>query len=283
MSMPAMAPPPARTWWTVARRYGRLLGVQLRTATIGAMQYRTDFLVRGLIALLWLGVALAPLLVVFGARRQVAGWSFAEALVVVAWFTLLKAILEGAISPSLTAVVEHVRHGTLDFVLLKPADAQFLVSTAKFEPWRAIDLAGALVIFGYAFHLLGRWPGPAQIGLGLAFLVLATITLYSIWILVVSAAFWVVKVDNLSYLFGSLFDAGRWPIDVFRGVFRGALRFAFTFVFPLALMTTYPAQALLGTLATRTALLAMAGGLLFSAVARRVWKQALARYTSASS
>jgi ABC-2 type transport system permease protein len=267
----------------IARRYARLFAVQLRTATIGSMQYRHDFVVRGFIAVLWLGVALAPLLVVFGARAQVAGWSFAEALVVVGWFTLLKAVLEGAVSPSLTAVVEHVRHGTLDFVLLKPADAQFLVSTAKFEPWRVIDLGGSLVIFGYAFHLLGRWPGPQQILLGLAFLVLATVTLYSIWILVVSASFWVVKVDNLSYLFGSLFDAGRWPIDVFRGVFHGALRFAFTFVFPLALMTTYPARALLGNLDARTALLALGGGLLFAALARRVWKRALAMYTSASS
>ena len=30
-----------------------------------------------------------------------------------------------------SAVVEHIRKGTLDFVLLKPADAQFLVSTAR--------------------------------------------------------------------------------------------------------------------------------------------------------
>src|SRR4051794_39719618 len=108
-------------------------------------------------------------------------------------------------------------------------------------------------------------------------------TLYSIWILVVSAAFWVVKVDNLSYLFGSLFDAGRWPIDIFRGVFRGALRFAFTFIFPLALMTTYPAQALLGKLAPNTALLALAGGLVFATLSRQVWRRALAMYTSASS
>ena len=66
---------------------------------------------------------------------------------VVGWFTLLHAVLEGAVSPSLTAVVEHVRHGTLDFVLLKPADAQFLVSTAKFEPWHVVDVVGALAIF----------------------------------------------------------------------------------------------------------------------------------------
>jgi len=272
-----------RSGFAIARRYAGLLRVQMRTATIGAMQYRADFVVRGFIALLWLAIALAPLVVVFGARQQVAGWTFAEALVVVAWFTLLKAVLEGAVSPSLTAVVEHVRNGTLDFVLLKPADAQFLVSTAKFEPWRIIDLAGALGIFVYAFRLLGRWPHWPQLALALVFLVLATMTLYSIWILVVSAAFWVVKVDNLSYLFGSLFDAGRWPIDVFRGVFRGAMRFAFTFIFPLALMTTYPAQALLGKLAPSTALYALGGGVVFATVARQVWKRELGMYTSASS
>ena len=39
-----------------------------------------------------------------------------EALVVVGWFTAVKAVLDGAVSPSLTAVVEHVRKGTLDFI-----------------------------------------------------------------------------------------------------------------------------------------------------------------------
>jgi len=203
--------------------------------------------------------------------------------VVVAWFTLLRAVLEGAVSPSLTAVVEHVRKGTLDFVLLKPADAQFLVSTAKFEPWRIVDVGGALVVFVYAFVKLGRWPSIGQVATGLLFLALAVLILYSIWILVVSAAFWVVKVDNLSYLFGSMFDVGRWPIDVLRGVWRGTLLLVFTFVFPVALMTTYPALALLGRLDLKTAALALGGGIVFAFVARRVWRRALAMYTSASS
>jgi len=264
-------------------RYAGLFGVQLRMSTLAAMQYRVDFLVRGLIAFFWSALPLIPLVVVFGVRKQVAGWSFGEALVVVGWFTLLRAVLEGAVSPSLTAVVEHVRKGTLDFVLLKPADAQFLVSTAKFEPWRLIDVAGALVIFSYAFAKIGHWPSPAQVVTGLIFLALAVLILYSIWILVVSAAFWVIKVDNLSYLFGSLFDVGRWPIDVLRGVWRGTLTMVFTFVFPVALMTTYPALALLGRLDGKTALLALAGGGVFAVVARWVWQRALAMYTSASS
>jgi ABC-2 type transport system permease protein len=266
-----------------AARYAGLFRVQLRMATLSAMQYRVDFLVRGLIAFFWSALTLIPLLVVYGVRPTVASWSFPEALVVVGWFMLLRAVLEGAVSPSLTAVVEHVRKGTLDFVLLKPADAQFLVSTAKFEPWRIVDMFGALIIFVYAFVKLGRWPSIAQVATGLLFLALAVLILYSIWILVVSAAFWVVKVDNLSYLFGSMFDVGRWPIDVLRGVWRGTLLLVFTFVFPVALMTTYPALALLGRLDLKTAALALGGGVLFAIVARRVWRRALAMYTSASS
>ena len=264
-------------------RYAGLFGSQLRMSSLAAMQYRVDFLVRGLIAVLWSGLTLIPLLVVFGVRKEVAGWTFPESLVVVAWFTLLRAVLEGAISPSLTAVVEHVRKGTLDFVLLKPADAQFLVSTAKFEPWRFVDVVSALIVFIYAFAKLGHAPTIAQIATGLLFLGLAVLILYSIWILVVSAAFWVVKVDNLSYLFGSLFDVGRWPIDVLRGVWRGSLMLVFTFVFPVALMTTYPALALLGRLDAKTAVLALGGGVVFAVIARRVWRRALGMYTSASS
>jgi ABC-2 type transport system permease protein len=279
---PAAAPTayqPPRSLPRIIARYVRLLGVQVRTSTLGSMQYRADFVVRGFIALLWMAVALIPILIVFGARREVAGWTYPEALVVVAWFTLLKAILEGAVSPSLTAVVDHVRAGTLDFVLLKPADAQFLVSTAKFEPWRIIDVLGSFAIFTWAFRLLGRWPHLGDVLRSLIFLALAVLILYSIWILVVSAAFWVVKVDNLSYLFGSLFDAARWPISVF----RGALRIVFTFVFPLAVMTTFPAMALLGKLSFTNAVAALAGGVAFTAASRMVWKKALAMYTSASS
>jgi ABC-2 type transport system permease protein len=278
-SLPRAAASPAARPVALLRRYAALFRAQLSISTLTAMQYRADFVVRGLIALLWIAVTLAPLLVVFGVRQTVAGWSFPESLLVVGWFTLLHAVLEGAVSPSLTAVVEHVRHGTLDFVLLKPADAQFLVSTAKIEPWHVVDVAGAMAIFTYGFAKLGHWPTAMEVAAGLAFLILAVVILYSFWILVVSASFWVVKVDNLSYLFGSLFDAARWPITVF----RGALRIVFTFVFPIALLTTYPAMALLGKLDAKTAFGALAGGLAFAAIARRVWLRALSFYTSASS
>ncbi len=261
------------------RRYARLLAVQLRASTAVAMQYRVDFLVEGALALFWAGWSLVPLLVLYGHRAAVAGWSFEEALVVMGWFTLMKGVLEGAVNPSLTSVVEHIRKGTLDFVLLKPADAQFLVSTAKFARWRIVDVAAAAAIFSVAFHRMGRVPSPEHVAAALLLLACAAVTLYSVWILVVSAAFFVVKVDNLAFLFSSIFDAARWPITVF----RGGWRIVFTFVVPLALMTTYPALALLGRLGLGTALVAFAAAALFGAFARLVWTRSIGHYTSASS
>ena len=76
-----------------------------------------------------------------------------------------------------------------------------------------------------------------------------------------------------------IFDVARWPVHVFRGVWRAFL----TFVIPVAVMTTFPAMALLGRLDTRTALGTIGGALLLLVISRLVWRAAIRSYTSASS
>jgi ABC-2 type transport system permease protein len=258
-------------------RYLRLLAMQVRTSLVLSMQYRVEFLLDGFVEVFWMATAIIPLVVVYGLRTTIPGWSFGEALVVMGWFTFLQGVLEGAINPSLATVVDHVRKGTLDFVLLKPADAQFLVSTARFQPWRSVNVLTAVAIFGWAFHLLGRPPSADAIALAGVAMLAAVAVLYSLWMLAVSAAFYFVRIDNLSQLLNAVFDAARWPVSVFgKGV-----RFVLTFVVPLALMTTYPAEALLGRLSGLTLLASIAGAAAALAVTRLVWRTSLARYTSA--
>ncbi len=261
------------------RRYLRLLALQLRMSlTVGAA-YRWDFLLQGGLAIVWTYLGLVPLYVALHGRAPVEGWTYEQALVVVGWFTIMNGVLYGAVNPSLTAVVEHIRKGTLDFVLMKPADAQFLVSTAKFEPWRVVDLLAGVGIVVWAFTLMKASPTASAVAVAVALLAVAIAVLYSICILAIAVAFWVVRLDNLSYLFNSLLDFGRWPIDIFKGL----VRLFFTLVIPIALMTTYPAEALLGRLSVRTALFGILGSVAFALVGRLVWIRALGRYTSASS
>jgi ABC-2 type transport system permease protein len=259
-------------------RRARVIAALARVSVVQLLQYRVEAFIEGLLSVLGLATALVPLWVVFGGRAQVAGWTYPEMLVVVGWFTVLKAFLEGAINPSLLAVIEHIRKGTLDFVLLKPADAQLLVSFSKVDPARAIDLLAGLGIFVHAFRLLGRLPGPLELGYALLLLLAALLVMYSIAILVVSVAFVAVRVDNLIFLFGSLFDLARWPATIFRGL----LGILFTWVLPLATMTTYPALALLGKMTPGLLGGALLGASLFALAARATWLSAIGRYTSAA-
>lgn len=264
-------------------RYLRLFFVQFRTSALLAAQYRVDAFLDPLLSTFWLFAATLPLFVVYsgasssGGAPAIPGWTFGEAMLVVACFTVLQAVLDGAINPGLSAVVDHIRQGTLDFILLKPADSQFLVSTARFQLWKAFGFVQAGVLFAIAFREIGHAPPLTGVIVAVLLLILATALLYSLWILIVSTAFIVVKVDNLTYLFGSIFDAARWPATVF----RGALKYIFTFVIPLAVMTTFPAQALLDRVEWDTLGFSVLGSLGFVALARIVWLRSIRFYTSA--
>src|SRR5262249_45136799 len=151
----------------------------------------------------------------------------------------MRAVLEGVISPSLVDMVERVRSGAFDYILLKPVDAQAMISASRFEPWKIFDLLGAIALATYAFAVRGDAPTLPDLALGLVLFVAGTLAMYSLWIVCAAASFWVVRLDNLTYLLGAIFDVARWPVQVFSGLWR----IVFTFVIPVALMTTFPAMA----------------------------------------
>ena len=68
-----------------------------------------------------------------------------------------------------------------------------------------------------------------------------------------------------------------------RDFWRNPPAAVFTFVFPIAVMTTYPAMALLGNLDAETALATLGGTALLLVISRLVWRTAIRNYTSASS
>jgi ABC-2 type transport system permease protein len=261
------------------RHGGRVAGALLKAAVLTQLQYRVDFLIQCLMHLFWFSWTLVPLLFIFEIRETLAGYGPPQALLVLAAFLMLKAALEGVINPNLLAVVEHIRRGTLDFVLIKPADSQLLVSLGRINAARAVDLVAAAGLVTWSLPRLSPSPGLLDLAAGLAMLFAGTWMLYSLWLLVICAAFWFVRVDNLAYLFASIFDAGRWPIDVFRGWVRVVL----TFVLPVAVMTSFPALATLGRLGWPELAGALAGSAVLALISRVIWRLAVRGYSSASS
>jgi len=260
-------------------RYLRLLAIQLRISAAQAMAYRANFLIEGVITASWIGLTLIPLFVLYDTRKTVGDWDASSALVVMAYFIGVRAVLEGIVNPSLVDLVEKIRTGSFDYVLLKPIDAQAMVSASRYEPWKILDVFGAIAIAVYAFVRRGYPPEPAQVAAGVALFLAGVVAMYSLWIVCAAASFWVVRLDNLVWLLGAIFDTARWPVQVFPGLWR----IVFTFVIPVAIMTTFPAMALLGRLDTRTALATIGGALIMLLLSRLIWRAAIRSYTSASS
>ncbi len=260
-------------------RYLRLLKTFYKASLLTELEYRANFIVNGLYSAgwaVWLWFALA---MIYRHRPDMAGWSYYEALLVIGLFQVFTGLIDALLRPNIQAILEHIRKGTLDFVLLKPVDSQFFVSTRQIVFWKFLDVMVGLLVIGYALNRLNIVPDLGRIALFVLMLVLGAIMLYAIWMSLITTAFWFVRVDNISELLYSMFEAGRFPI----GVFNGVIRFVLTFVVPVAFMTTFPAAVLLGTLDWHFVLIGilLAAALMFLSV--RFWRFALRFYTSASS
>ncbi|MCB9760704.1 MAG: ABC-2 family transporter protein [Alphaproteobacteria bacterium] len=249
----------------------------VRASLMTALQYRASFWGEAATALLWTTGALIPLFVVYGQTQGVAGWTWSESLLVMGFFITLEGLLDAFVEPNLRAVVEHVRQGTLDFVLLKPIDAQLHVSLHRTAPTRLTHTVAGLGVVAWAARDLG--PSAGDWVAAAVLLASGVAILHAIWTLVICTSFWFVRIDNLSFLLRSVLDAGRWPL----GFYRGAVRFALTFLLPVGLMTTFPALALRGALSPAAGGMALGVAAVFVVAARVGWTVALRQYSSASS
>lgn len=260
------------------RRVAVVAGALVRASLLTAMQYRSDFFLESVTGVLRTLAALAPILLVFEQVEHVGGWSLPDMILVAGLYFLMHAVLASLVEPNLGEVVEAIRTGTLDFLLLKPADAQLLASIRRIQPAPLWDLVGAGLLLGWS---LARMPAPHPLDV-LAALVLAVsgmAAMYGLWLLAICTSFHFVRVDNLRYLLWSVADAGRWPLPIFARWIQWIL----IVVVPVGVITTFPAMALRGSWQPSLVLLGAAVGVGFVLLSRYTWLASLRSYTSASS
>ncbi len=256
-----------------------MAGALTRVSVQTAMQYRSDFLFEALTGFLRTGATLGALLLVYVHREQVAGWTLPEALLVMALFLLLSGVVQAVLEPNLGAAVEHIRTGTLDLLLMKPADAQLLVSVSRVAPARLWDALAGVALVAWCLPRLPTQPGLADATVAAALFALGLAAIYGLWILAICTSFHFVRVDNLRFLLVSVSDAGRWPL----GVFAGWIQVVLVWVIPVGVVTTFPALALRGQWDARLVGAAALAAALFVFGSRVAWRRSLGAYTSASS
>ncbi|MEB3167360.1 MAG: ABC-2 family transporter protein [Synechococcaceae cyanobacterium] len=259
-------------------RYGRTLRRFWGTALASRLEYRADMAVEVLVMAGNLAGSLLVLSLLFRQGHGLGGWSWSQALVVLGVYTLLDGLASALLRPNLSAIVSHVREGTLDFVLLKPIDSQFWLSTRTLAPAGLPEIATGLGLSLWAAARAGARPSLATL-LVAPLLLAAALILYSLWFLLATTTIWFVKTWNATEVLRSILTAGRYPVSAYPPLLRSLL----TTVLPVAFMTTVPAQALLGRVSGVSVTWALLAAALSLAISRSFWLFALRSYTSASS
>ena len=259
--------------------YLKLLFVFYKNSLLAEMEYRVNFLVNSLLSLFWMFWGIASVSVFFLHRDSLGGWSYLQALIVLGLFRIFTGLIDGVLRPNIYQVVEYVRRGTLDFVLTKPVNSQFLATLRHIALFKGVDILLGAGLISYAASQLGITPSPGQIALFIVLLLSGGVIIYSLCLLLITTSFWFVKVDNITEVIFTMYETGRVPATVF----SGWIRILITFVVPIAFMTTIPAQAILGTLSWSYALLSLLLATLLLSAASGFWRYALRYYSSASS
>lgn len=258
--------------------YARLLAVFYSTSLQADMEYRADFVSRVIASLLGLLTTVGSLMVAYQYTSDLRGWTFGQAMVLVSVYYLLDGLIEMLVGPNMRQIMSQVREGTLDFVLLKPANSQFVASFRTINVWRAanalVGLGLAVKSVGSLAHGIGLW-NAATFAMTLA---AGMAVVYAFWLFLVTLTFWFVRVDNIEQIVWQAFEAGRYPIEIYPRWLRGAL----TYVIPVAFIITVPASALAGRLHPSMLLLAPLVAIVSVAGASAFWRIGLRNYTGAS-
>jgi ABC-2 type transport system permease protein len=255
-----------------------LLRVFYRTSIQTDMEYRADFFSRVLTSLLGLFSTVGALWVAYSYTSQIRGWTFAEAMVLVAIYYLMDGVIETFIAPNMRQIMAQVRDGTLDFVLLKPVSSQFLATFRQINIWRLSSVVVGVGLTSYCIVKLSLSIGWHEAGLFALTLAAGAVVVYSFWLCLVTLTFWFVRLENIEQIVWQAFECGRYPIEIYPRWLRGAL----TYVIPVAFIITVPARALSGD-----AGLGVAGVAIFVAVVASIgssafWRYGLKSYTGAS-
>ena len=261
--------------------YWRLIRAFFKASLQQETAYSANFAVGLLHSLLNLGTGLMGVLVIFGQVEVVRGWDFASALAVLGVYLTVGALRSLFISPSLDALTGmdgEVWDGRFDFTLLRPVDTQFCASLRHWRFFALFDLVLGGGVLVTAAIRLGATLNTVDVVVFLITLGSGVLILYAILLAFAGLVFWSPGF-LFSWVFDGIFQMARYPIELYPGAFRLIL----TWVVPVGLITTVPAEALAGRLASTT----VAGSVLVAVVmtlgASLLFRSGLRRYASASS
>ncbi|NLL00443.1 MAG: hypothetical protein GX271_07265 [Clostridiales bacterium] len=213
----------------------------IKVAFAAASTYRLNFILNCTIMLL--GDIIFPLITVliYGSGAGFQGWTVYEVLLIQSIFTMSTAIADMTFHGVMWVTMDMVRNGNMEMVLILPVDTMFILMARTFS-FEGIGLfLGGFIIFIVAV-LNVSIPSIILWLQFLTFFIIGIFVMMGIALIMAAISFKWVGNSRIPEIFSSIRSFGKYP----QSIFPKAIVFITSIIIPVAMISYYPAAALLG-------------------------------------
>jgi ABC-2 type transport system permease protein len=259
------------------RKYLRIWARMASMAMQAQLTYRLGsfgFLAGKMIRLLFF---FAFVVAVFGQVQTVAGYSLVETALFFLTFNVVDMTAQ-IFFRGVYGARRIVSEGDFDYYLIQPCSPLFRMVFSTVDFLDIVTLVPVLVMVGMVFSRLPPL-GWERYALYAALVANGVALVFSLHVLVAALAVRTQEMENAIWIYRDVMFMGKFPVDVY----SPAVRWALTVGIPIAVMTSFPAKALLGLLSPAWTAYAVVLTAAFLTLSARFWRDCVARYTSSSS
>ncbi|MEI8361508.1 MAG: ABC-2 family transporter protein [bacterium] len=266
---------------TAFNRYYRIFLLRFKASLMSRMAYPLNFFLLLISVVIQSVITIIFVRVVFSFADSISGWTYDQAMIVVASFLLIEGF-SWVTTAQFAGIRRNVKIGSFDLILIKPVNTLFLVSVWRSDPE---DIMRVVVALGIFISVMGSMHFTAADWLFRLFFYGLTIIngyliLLSLNLMINSLFFWFTEATGINNMFENITRMGQYPTGILYGKIA---KFILSFIIPIAFLGTIPANIFIKSnyLTYFIYSLLIMAALLY--ISLRVFKAGIKAYSSASS
>jgi len=245
------------------------------------LTYRTDFWIEVLSDLLFQGLNLIFILIVFQHTPTLGGWSEAEVVFVYGFFMIPYGIF-GAFFNLWNFSERYIVKGEMDRVLTRPAYNLYQVLLENMDPTSLFGSLVGVIIMGISWTQLGLPFEMLDLVMLIVFVLGAVLIYAGLYTAITAISFYSDAPTGIIPLMYNVQNYGRYPV----GIYNKAIRFLLTWILPFAFVGVIPASYFLDRNEdglSSLALLTPVVGIVVLTLGLMIWNRGIKRYRGAGS
>lgn len=242
-------------------------------------EFRVNLIINSLMELWWSVLFLFFSQILFGHINSIAGWHKNEVMLLIVTRSLAMGLLRAFLMPGVEHLSERIKSGSLDMLLTKPVSARLLLSISEQNMDTYIRTMVSLILvvvltikMGFDLSII------KLLSFGIV-IILGVFSLYNVFFIMNTTAFWLTSLFNIGHLNNSLTDVAQFPPEAFEARVRAVL----LYLVPTIFIAAVPVKILMNGPILSSLFLVILTATVSYVISQMFWNFALKHYSSASS